>query len=76
MSIHENTDWDYDSLETGIQALRREAHTCREKAKQDFNTPHYWIAGADALEQAADFIEYNREEAEILSPLQVYLTQK
>ena len=71
-----NTDWDYDSLETGIQALRREAYTCREKAKQDFNTPHYWIAGADALEQAAAFIDYNREQAEILSPLQNYIINK
>ena len=60
-------DWDWEMLQTGIAALKKEAAMC------DASGDHQ---RREALRHAADFIEYHIDAGEILSPLQTYLTEK
>ena len=72
------TDWDYDMLQQGVASLTEEAAAIRAHGDRSTDASHKKAAYALslALQHAADFIEWNIKEGEILSPLETYFTQK
>lgn len=77
MTAHQNTEWDYDTLQEGIAVLEaraREERRLGDHAPAGEKEGHY--AAWRAIRHTISFIEWNITEGEILSPLQSYLTQK
>jgi hypothetical protein len=66
-------DWSYDDLMRGISFLE----SCKDKLKDDplaIQSAVEW--DCRSINHTIEFIEWNIEQGEILSPLQTYLTQK